>query len=176
MSYPGTYLKTEPFNIRYKIVANYLKGKIKKPVIVDINCGEPNFRKYIDYGKYYANDIFQPDDVGDINFLLDTDTAVDVKPDILCVFGYGGGEFTGQELESKTVGETILKLAKYNPRYIIVESAQKWEDDYKLFTNLNLLKYKLVYSKKINIEPVIHYHNKRLIKIYESKNLNKQAK
>ena len=54
MSYPGTYLKTEPFNIRYKIVANYLKGKIKKPVIVDINCGEPNFRKYIDYGKYYA--------------------------------------------------------------------------------------------------------------------------
>ena len=50
------YLKTEEFNIRYKIVADIID--VKDKVIMDLNCGEPNFQKYITgYKEYICNDL-----------------------------------------------------------------------------------------------------------------------
>lgn len=164
------YLKTEPFDIRYKVAAEHLPDLSDK-TILDLNCGEPNFRKYIKYKKYYANDIFKPDNIDGIEFIQKRDDEIDIKTDIVALFGYGGGEFTGQPLESKKASETIIRLSKYEPEYIIVEMAQKWEDDFKIMSSLKKnLKYKVHFETKLEIEPVDHYHNQRLLTIFKHEN------
>lgn len=168
--YPGIYLKTEPFDIRYKIVADYFarNGNVTVgKVIIDLNCGEPRFKRYIPYRKYYANDVYIPDDVTGIEFSKITDEQVDEKADILCCFGYGGGEFTNHPLESRTADKSIYRLAKYNPEYIVLEMAQKWENDFHIMSNLikNLTDYKVVLEKKYQIPPANHYHDIRQVTI-----------
>lgn len=169
--YPGTYLKTKPFEERYKVVADFLNPLIKEGVVVDINCGEPLFKNHIKHSRYVANDIFVPDSTEGIEFKHCTDTDVDVKPDILCIWGYGGAEHTGNDMESKTAGQTILRLAKYKPEYIILEMAQKWENDFQIMSNLKvkLDGYEEVFFKKLDIEPVSHYHDKRQVSILRKK-------
>lgn len=168
MSYPGTYLKTKPFEIRYKIVADFL-GDLSDKVIVDINCGEPLFKNYIRCREYHANDVFMPDDIDGIKFSQITDDKVDLKSDILCLFGHSGGQHTGHPMESKTVSDTIVRLARYKPEYIVVEMAQKWEDDFKIMTDLEnrLPEYKKVLEQRIEIEPKEHYHDFRYINILQ---------
>jgi len=168
MKYPGTYLKTEPFLERYKVVANFLPDLSDK-VVVDLNCGEPNFRKFIKYKRYVANDIFVPDNLDGYEFIHDTDTAVDVKADVLCVFGYGGGEHTGHPLESKTTGSSLVRLSEYKPKYIVIEMAHKWEDDFKIYSTLKeqLKDYKTVFTHSLDLGD--HYHDKRFINILEKK-------
>lgn len=169
MNYPGTYLKTKPFEIRYKIVADFL-GDVSDKTIVDLNCGEPLFKNYVKYGAYFANDVFMPDDISGIVFSQVTDDKVDIRPDILCMFGYGGGEYTNHPMESKTSSDTIVRLAKYNPEYIVIEMCQKWADEYKIMDNLEarLPEYKKVFEKRIEVEPNQHYHDKRCIFILEN--------
>lgn len=165
--YPGTYLKTKPFEIRYKIVADFL-GDLSDKVIIDLNCGEPLFKNHIKFKRYIANDIFVPDNIDGIEFRQCTDTEIDEKCDVLCVFGYGGGELTGEELESKTTGDSLVRLSKYNPKYIVVEMTQKWEDDFSVLSKLKeKLGYAEVFRKRIEIEPAEHYHDKRLITIFK---------
>jgi len=166
MTYPGTYLKTKPFEIRYKIVAEQL-GDTSDKIIVDLNCGEPLFKNYIKYKEYYANDVFMPDDVSGITFSQTTDDKVDKKADILCLFGHSGGLHTGHPMESKTISDTVVRLAGYEPEYIVLEMAQKWENDFGIMSDLkNRLKgYKEIFEQKINIEPVSHYHDQRQISI-----------
>mgnify|MGYP006957730002 CR=1 FL=1 len=137
---------------------------------MDLNCGEPNFRKFIKYKKYYANDIFTPEDTTGIEFRKCRDDEVDIKADVIVLFGYGGGEFTGQPMESSTAGETVIRLSeKYKPEFIVLEMAWKWEKDFKIMTDLtNRLKdYKILFSERCNIEPVEHYHDKRYIRIFK---------
>lgn len=172
-TYPGTYLKTEPFEERYKIVGEYLKDKIEKPVVVDVNCGEPLFSKYIDYKEYHCNDVYMPDNIDGLNFTHDTDTVVDVKPDVLCIFGYGAGERTKHPQESHTAGETILRLAMYKPEYIVIEMSTEWERRYEQITwfKQKLNNYKIVLEKNVDIPPKKHYHDLRqvlILKIYEN--------
>lgn len=172
MSYPGTYLKTEKFEVRYKIVADFLGDATKRQTVLDLNCGEPLFRKYIKCGRYYCNDVWIPDNIpSNLTFYLESDDKIDIKSHILCCFGYGGGEHTKHPLESKTCGDSIVRLAEYKPKYIVLEMAQKWEDDFKIMSGLKerLPDYKLVFEKKLEIEPAKHYHDKRLINILKHK-------
>jgi hypothetical protein len=164
--YPGTYLKEKPFEERYRVIAEQLPDT-SEMTIVDINCGEPLFSKYVKFKRYVCNDIYTPDNTEGLEFYKVTDTEIDVKPDILCIWGYGGGEHTGQPLESATAGKTILRLAQYNPQYIILEMARKWENDFKIMSNLKskLEGYEEVFAKNIDIEPVGHYHDQRQVSL-----------
>ena len=168
-------MKTEAFNIRYKIAAEHLP---KDKVILDLNCGEPNFRRFLKHKAYYANDINTPDNTSELTlFMHCPDDQIDIpsflpKPDIIVLFGYGGGEFTGEPLESKTAGESLIRLAKkYRPKYVVVEMCQKWENDFKIMTSLEKeLKdyYTIQFVRKIDMGGG-HYHLKRLIKIFRIK-------
>jgi hypothetical protein len=163
------YLKTEQFDIRYKIAAEHLP---ENKVILDLNCGEPNFRKFIKHKKYIANDVFIPDDITGVEFWKMEDHLIDLKSDIIVIFGYGGGEFTGEPLESNTAGESLVRLAeKYHPEYIAIEMVQKWQSDFnamgKIAKNLRDVGYKMIFNKKMSIVPVTHYHNKRLLRIFK---------
>ncbi len=163
------YLATKPFEKRYEVVAEFLEGKIDNPVVADINCGQPLFKNHIKYKEYFANDVHIPVDVADIKFERKTDSEVDYKADVLCVFGYGGGEFTNHPKESKTTKDSILRMVKHKPRFVVIESARKWQTDYQLFTRFDedLTDYKVVLKKDLDIEPNEHYHDKRMIRIYE---------
>ena len=159
-----SYLRTDQSDERYRVVSDFIK---ETGIVVDINAGEPRFKNFIKYDKYYANDIRQPDDTSGIDFTLCDDTEVDISSDLLCIWGYGGGEFTGEPLESKTAGETIIRLAEYNPEYIVLEMAQKWEDDFKIISTLTkkLTNYNVVLDKKLDIGDDGHYHSSRQIRI-----------
>ena len=167
-------MNTKEFDRRYKVVAKLL-GDLSDKVILDLNCGQAGFRKFIKYKRYIANDVFLPDDIkiGKFwEFLNMSDKDVDVKSDIIVLFGYGGGEFTGEPLESKTAGESLVRLAKkYRPEYVVVEMCQKWENDFKIMTNLEKELsdfYRIQFAKKIDMGED-HYHLKRLIKIFRIK-------
>lgn len=160
------YLSTEPFDERYKVVARYLPAELE---VLDLNCGNPRFKNFYKYKKYTANDVFVPNDTAGIEFLHCKDEQVDVPADVMTLFGYGGGEFTGEPLESKEAGNTLVRLAKkYHPKYIVIEMTQKWEEDFKIMTALTerLDEYEVVLDKKIEIEPANHYHDKRFIRIF----------
>jgi hypothetical protein len=165
------YLTTKKFDVRYEIAANHLP---EDKVILDLNCGEAGFRKFIKYKRYIGNDVITPLCAGDKKekfweFLFHEDRDIDVKSDIIVLFGYGGGEFTGEPLESKTAGESLIRLAnKYNPEYIVIEMTQKWENDFKAMTNLSkkLDEYKGVFEIEMNLGGE-HYHDKRLMKIFK---------
>jgi hypothetical protein len=162
------YLETKESDKRYKVVADFL-GDTNDKVIVDIDCGEPRLKNFIKFKEYYANDIREPKDKEGINFKLCRDDEVDIKPDILCLFGYGGGEHTGHPQESKKAGKTIIRLSKYKPKFIVLEMAKKWEDDFKIMSTLvnKLTDYKIVLEKKLIIGDDGHYHNYRIINICE---------
>lgn len=158
------YLATKPYDLRYLIVAEHLPTEGK--TILDLNCGQGNFRHYINCKEYFANDVFVPENTEGMTFLHKRDTEIDFKTDIISLFGYGGGEVTGEPLESKEAGNTLIRLAtKYQPEYIVLEMVQKWEDEHHIMTNLKnrLTGYRVLFEQRINIEPVNHYHDKRLI-------------
>lgn len=161
------YLKTKPFDIRYKIAAKHLPPNL---CVLDLNCGEPRFKNYYKHCGYIANDVFQPEDVSGIKFIKDKDENIDIKSDIITLFGYGGREFTGEPLESNTAGESLIRLVeKYEPKYVVIEMARKWEKDFHIMSLLTerLKKYHMIAEEKIDIMPITHYHNKRFIRIFK---------
>ena len=161
------YLNTREFDERYKIVAKQLPEGLS---VLDMNCGEPRFKKYYKYSKYTANDVFQPQDIKGIDFIKCKDEEVDRPMEILTLFGYGGGEFTGEPLESATAGESLIRLVeKYKPEYVVIEMVRKWEKDFHIMSLLTekLKKYKMIAEEKIDILPITHYHNKRFIRIFK---------
>ena len=65
------YLKTDQFDERYKIASEFL-GDVSDKVILDLNCGEPRFKKYIKCKEYIATDIYEPLDKEGFRQLKDT--------------------------------------------------------------------------------------------------------
>ena len=165
------YLKDNTFDERYKIASEFL-GDLSDKVILDLNCGEPRFKKYIKYKRYIATDISEPQDKE--GFYLLKDTAVDFPCDVLCLFGYGGGEYTGEPLESHTVINSFIRLAQYNPEYLIIEMVQKWQDDFKALDEFEkrLPQYKVVLERRYEKENPSHYHDKRIITIWHLQDRN----
>lgn len=156
------YLDTEAFDIRFMVVAGYLRDKIKGKTILDLNCGSARFRKYIPdtYRKYHMND------VRDISFDMNlkqvyywrsdeemVDLMKNKKIDILLYFGHGYGERTGEKLESGTVLNSIRTLVfTHKPEYLVFEGNASYEDEYHSLFGLQLLlnKYKLLHRIEIN--------------------------
>jgi len=49
------------------------------------------------------------------------------KCDVLCVFGHGGYEISGEQLESKTLTQSIHFLIKqFNPQWVVLESVERF--------------------------------------------------
>lgn len=163
------YLSTKPFDIRYELVADFF-GDCSDEVILDLNCGDPRLRKYIKCKKYYANDIHKPKNTRGITFYQIPDTEVDIPCDILCCFGYSGGEYTGEPQESATAKESIVRLAKkHKPEYIVVEMVQDWQDKYRALESFKrrLKDYDVHYSARVNVRPIRNFYNKRLLTIWK---------
>lgn len=168
------YLKTEQSDERYRIVAEYFSKTneaMDGMIVLDLNCGEPRFKNFIPYKKYLANDIVQPEDTKGITFFQTTDDKMDCSCDILCLFGFGGGKHTGQPLESQTEEESIVRLAKHNPKYIMLEMCQKWQNDFKIMSSMieRLPAYEVVLKKELLIGDTGHYHDSRILNILKHK-------
>jgi len=163
-----TYLETKPFDIRYEIVADFF-GDCSEEVILDLNCGEPRFKKYVKCRKYYANDIKKPKNTRGITFIQKPDSEIDIPCDILCLFGYGGGEYTGEKLESQTVLKSLARLAKHKPEYVVVEMVQKWQEKYGAESSIKrrLKGYEITFREKYKISPARNFYNKRQITIWK---------
>jgi GT2 family glycosyltransferase len=119
---------------RFEIAASYLKGKTKDKVIVDLDCLEARLLKYIshDFAKYLGNDIlvrFPNIPKTEFHPYPDDQFVANLKKcDILCVFGHGGYEITGQNEESKTLTESIKKVvSRLEPQTVILEAVQYFE-------------------------------------------------
>jgi hypothetical protein len=161
------WLNTTESDMRYKIVSQFL-GDTSDKVILDLNCGQAGLRKYIPYKEYIANDVFEPEDLRGITFLKKKDDEIDIPCDILCLFGVGNGEMTQMPLESKSERESIKRLIRHNPKFVIIEMTQQWIDKYDLMSRYDeiLKDYQPKVEVKLSLYPIDHYHNIRVIKIY----------
>jgi len=169
---PWEYLATKEFeDARYLPIVSYIE---ESDTILDLNCGQAGFHKYVKCKNYTANDIFVPENTEGIDFKQLDDTKVDWPHNVLCCFGYGGGEFTGEPLESKTTSQSIFRLVdSYHPRLVVIEMAEKWETSFEIMSSISnyLLGngYDIIKEENIKIEPVDHYHNVRVLRIFKRK-------
>lgn len=121
---PWKYL--DELGYRYKIVSELVDFKDKH--VVDLCSGNtglyelvrPVVKSYRACDKRKQHDIVEQ--VDDAAF-----AEIITQCDILCLFGYGGYEFTQNALESSTVLNSVQKLiTKFNP-VVILESVTKFE-------------------------------------------------
>ena len=163
------YLSTKPFDIRYQIAADYF-GDCSEEVILDLNCGDPRFRKYVKCKKYYANDINEQKNTKGMTFYQKPDTEIDMPCDILCCFGYSGGEYTGEPQESATATDSIVRIAKkHKPEHIVIEMVERWQNKYGAQSTFRrrLKNYEMVFVEKYRIKPARNFYNKRFITIWK---------
>lgn len=118
---------------RVKFIADYLDGKTKGKIIVDLNCLEARLLKYIypDFKRYIGNDVIDkfPGEYKNTSFYQREDYKFvqnDVKGcDILVVMGFAMSWFENQPVESNTLAWSVGYLTgKYDPEIIIVECIQ----------------------------------------------------
>jgi len=140
-----SYLWTEEFDKRAKIVAELLKGKTKGQFIIDLDCGIVSVGRYLekDWANYYGNDLnyeyielSKHFNLPNSEFDNIPDHLVEPKVcDILICLGEGAGKFTGVPLESYTIFDKIHSII-HNcvPSYVIIESIREFEDKFKLLT------------------------------------------
>jgi len=95
----------ENLDNRYIIAADVI-GELSGDVVLDVNSGNSRLGYYIkgDF-KYYCNDLM--DDraqrkMSDWQFVRSYSAC-----DVLCCFGIGGYEISGEELESATVTDSL---------------------------------------------------------------------
>ena len=154
---------------RLRVIASFLKGKTKDKTIVDLDCLEARLLKYIDHDfkKYIGNDILDrfPVSIDKTEFYLTTDEKmVDVvnECNILLVLGAGGWEITKEELESKTLTDSVNAIIKKcRPKYVVKEAVSYFEE----LINLPPNGYKQVYKKNLNLGD--KWIAKRIVYIYK---------
>lgn len=156
------YLEQQNFDKRFEIIVQFLKGKTKDKVIVDLDCGSAKLCKFLepDWLTYVGNDIDEKyirmakeHNVPKTSFYLKSDEHVDECTDILIVMGYGGQEITHAEEESKTLNSSIKRIVeKHQPEIVILEMIKPFSicmDDFKKF--LESRGYKgLIHEVEIN--------------------------
>ena len=108
-------------------------------------------------------------------FEVKDDTEVNLdKIDILCGIGVGGGEKTGEPLESQTFTKSFKQLVTlHQPEILVIEMAYAWEERYNLaqeFINAFKDNY-FVEIKNLTIDCVIspQWVNKRTIVLFTRK-------
>ena len=92
------------------------------------------------------------------------------NPDILICLGYGAGGDTKEKLESSTLFDSILNLAKNKPEIIIIEMIQPFEDKFKNMTKFKKELSNYNYNEsQVNILDDFEYVRDRLIGFFTLK-------
>lgn len=153
------YLQQEKMDKRYELASKLIRDT---DYVVDVNSGNSRMRNYVK--NYYSNDLYY--DEADEK-CTDVEFKDKIKNcDVLCCFGIGGHEITGEPLESETVTQTLIDIInKHRPRLIILESIQRFSKIPRHI--LNEVKYELKAEMKMNIDvdvpPELEYVKNRQI-------------
>lgn len=131
----------DELDYRYKQAVEYIEDN---DFVVDVNSGNSRLRNYVT--NYLSNDLYNENadyQITDQDFI-----PLIEQCDVLCLFGIGGYEITNEPLESSTVTDTVIELAKkHKPRILILECI----DD---FTEIA---HKIL--KKTGYKPIRTHHN-----------------
>ncbi len=169
------YLLTNKLDARVLLVAGYLADKIEGKVIVDLDCMHAPILKYLPrtYKVFHGNDILslfpEPPELYKAKFYTMKDeefTELELHTDILIVFGMGGYEQSKEELESKTLNQSILKIVDRDmPEIVVIESVQQFSPIQENFEAILKAKGYNV-AHKVKVETEDHWLQKRLVTIY----------
>lgn len=115
----------EELDYRYEDASNLI-SPLSGEVVLDFNSGNSRFKDYLKGEfEYKSNDLYDKRamyQITDADFLLQ-----EPKCDVLCCFGIGGHELTGEKLESSTITSTLkLGIKKYEPRIVILDCVTKF--------------------------------------------------
>jgi hypothetical protein len=115
----------EELDYRYEDASNLI-SPLSGEVVLDFNSGNSRFKDYLKGSfTYKCNDLYDKRadyQITDAEFL-----EQEPKCDVLCCFGIGGYEITGEKLESSTITSTLKSaINKYSPRIIILDSVTKF--------------------------------------------------
>jgi hypothetical protein len=111
----------ENFDYRYDIVSRYINDD---DFVVEFNSGNSRLRDYVK--NHVCNDLYYKEadyQIPDHEFKDKIE-----KCDVLVCLGVGGYEISGEELESKTITQSIIETTnKFKPRLLIVENVERFK-------------------------------------------------
>ncbi len=158
---------------RFKVVAEYLKGRTKDKVIVDLNCLEARLTRFIepDFAKYKGNDVqdkFPVLSKGEFVIARDDQFVQNLyRCDILIAAGIGGYEISRHPLESPTsTASTKFIIRNLQPEIIVLEAIQDFECIIKdIESEAKKFWYKVTLKKYLDLG--VSGLLKRVVYIYE---------
>lgn len=110
----------DKLDYRYKQASKFITDE---DFVVDVNSGNSRMRDYVK--NYISNDLNYSE--ADYQMTDEQFREVIDACDVLCCFGVGGYEITKEELESKTVSDTLVYLTeKFKPRLLILEAIEQF--------------------------------------------------
>ena len=159
------YLQTNKFDRRFDPIVKYLKGKTKKKYILDLDGGTAPLAKYLknDWKVYICNDTekdFEKQAYSNgISYFhnVEDDIISEIHPvcDILLCLGMSNTEHFASEPESKTLRQSLVKIAeKCKPEIIILEGISLWEKHNKLYSSIveELMDYIVIEHHIIDVD------------------------
>lgn len=109
------YLEQPVMDERYKIAAEFIGDD---DMVVDVDSGNSRLRNYVKH--YYSNDLYY--DQADVKCTDEEFVPMVKECDVLTCFGIGGHEITKEPLESATLTQSLITLAKtHRPHTMILE-------------------------------------------------------
>lgn len=178
MSSPWPHLELPDLDSRLQLIAGYLGSKSWVRRIVDLNCGLAPLLKYLGRDYYYVgNDRYEPfikylkERYPHLNWTLCTDDEVNPPHAIDCLMCIGYAEGDG-EYQSKTIGQTILRLAESHlPPIIILGTWSGYENSYGPSRIIPLLeRYRVAFSWRIEPVTMTTKYAQRVIWFLERQN------
>lgn len=135
---PWEYLQSPDFAGRLTPLAAAIGEWADGARVIDINCGTaPMAALLTGYRDYLGNDLSaefiaaaRAMGLPNTRFVVASDETLDTHCDILLYLGMGGGEFTGEPLESRTATDTFHRLLRYGPAVVGIETVRLWETRY----------------------------------------------
>jgi len=137
------YLQNKDFELRFRVIAAYLKGKTRDKVILDLDCGTANTVLFLepDYKCYIGNDICKEYlktasqyKVEKTRFYCLSDKELgDVlkeKVNVLLALGLGAGT---HPMESPTLSDSLIFFIKRDkPEIVVIEAVTEYDEKYNI--------------------------------------------
>jgi hypothetical protein len=146
-----SYLDKPDLDGRIQVIAGYLARHCRDKHIVDLNCGHAPILHYLPkkYGTYRGNDLDHEcfkHNHWRITFYHITDKEfamalhdIDAPVDILLCLGMVDSRKSLEELESETLPESVVQIARYHkPEIIVLETPSYYEDAYSVMKDTYL--------------------------------------
>jgi SAM-dependent methyltransferase len=174
---PWEYLSHPDFAGRLTPLAAAIGEWADGARVIDINCGTaPMAALLTGYSDYLGNDLSaefiaaaRGMELPNTCFVAASDETIDTPCDILLYLGMGGGEFTGEALESKTATATFHRLLSHEPALVGIESVRLWEERYgavaALESALQAANYNRIDGGDVDL-PGTEFWSKRMWRLY----------